>query len=68
MKDASYSGSEIGLLKAQLRSSAAASESERMATLQRFLELERQSKLNGCGSATVIPLPGPRVKLIATRN
>jgi len=68
LKDASYSSSEIGFLKAQLRGTAGASESERLATLQRFLELERQSKMNGFGSASLLPLPCSRVKLTVISN
>jgi hypothetical protein len=68
LKDASYSSSEIGFLKAQLRDATRASESERLATLQRFLELERQSKMNAFGSASVVPLPCSRVKLTVIKN
>ena len=69
MKDISYASSEIGFLKAQLLRSADSDESERLAILQSFLELERQRKSNTVPeSAAVIGFPGSKVKLAVIRN
>ena len=69
MKDADYSCSEIGFLKAQLRSSAESGESDRLAVLQHFLELERQSKAYTFPDVTnVIEFPSVRWKLSVIKN
>jgi hypothetical protein len=69
LKEVAYTSPEIGFLKAQLRSSAGSNESERLAILQRFLELERQSKTNNVpDSPTVIGFPCAKVKLAVIRN
>jgi hypothetical protein len=69
LKDVSYAGSEKGFLKAQLLRSAGSDESERLAILQSFLELERQRKSNTePDSGTVVGFPGSKVKLAVIRN
>jgi hypothetical protein len=64
LKEESYFCLEIGFLKAQLRSSLAADENQRQLILQRFLELERQSKARALDeTSTLVKFPSPTVRL-----
>jgi hypothetical protein len=60
---------EIGFLKAQLRSSLSADENQRLLILQRFLELERQSKASALDkTGTLVKFPSPRLQLKVLGN